>query len=145
MRKLIWIVAFGITAISALAPAYAEIRVSKEDATKPYLFDVTKKDPAIRKALTALFKGEKLPDWTAEILSGGNYVAGTQRVVEAPIAGAFVYDACMPHDCFDNRLEILITADKTRAFGLLKEDGKSRFLGKPDQDVGAILKSVQPQ
>jgi hypothetical protein len=51
----------------------------------------------------------------------------------------------MPHDCFDNRLEILITADKARAFGLLRENGKSRFLGKPDQDVSAILKSVQPQ
>ncbi len=141
MRRPIWIAFFCLAAL----PALAEIKLGKEDASKPYLFDVTKKDAAVRQALAALFKGEKLAPWAGQILSGGNYVAGAPRAVEAPITGATVYSACMPHDCFDNRLEILITADKAHAFGLLRENGKSRFLGKPDQDVSAILKSVQPQ
>lgn len=87
MRRPIWIAFFCLAAL----PALAEIKLGKEDASKPYLFDVTKKDAAVRQALAALFKGEKLAPWAGQILSGGNYVAGAPRAVEAPITGATVY------------------------------------------------------
>lgn len=127
----------------AATPALAQIHISDGDVDKPYLFDVVKTDPAVRTALTRLFKAEKgLPKWVTGIPAGGPYVASAPQAVTGSAGRFTLYNACKQHDCGDNQLYILVAPDGSQAWGLLDERGKVRFLGQPDAARREVLSAA---
>lgn len=133
--------------IRALAAAAIATLIILPAAAEDYLFDALKK-PANKKAWATMMKGVKdLPPWIAQISKGGNYV-GT------PVTNATVgdgtdiytfYRACKAHDCADNKLEVVFTADGSRAFAVLViPDKPPRWFGAPDATMQAALtKAIQ--
>ena len=138
MKRTLSAMALCLLATSVSA---ADLRIGEGDVSQPYLFDAIKQ-PAIRKPIEQLLTGKTLPDWTAAILSGGAYVAGAPRTVETVMPGATAYTACMQHDCHDNAMAILVTGDRRKAFAIIREGSRIRFIGAPDRTAESILKTV---
>ena len=108
-------------------------------AAEPYLFDLLKQRP-YRQAWDKMFEGEpRIPGWL--IRFSRVYDGPAQPSRELVIGGARyrLADVCQPHDCGDNSLVVLFSPGAQRAWGLLKEDGRRRFLGKPDEAVRRVL------
>lgn len=136
-----------ILLIACLVPALAgaaEVRIGPGEVSNPYLF-AAMRDAKTRQPVVALLSAQSLPAWTKAIVNGGNYVAGPSRAVLSPMAGATVYNACKPHDCGYNNIQILVTADKKRAYALLQIDNRQIFLGAPDDVAKAVLKAAKAE
>ena len=94
-----------------------------------YIFD-TLKHPAYRKAWAKLLAGEKdLPDW----VRSGNVTATPAVVINTDGVEYEFHNACKPHDCGGNTLEVMFSEGGAQAWGLLALESRApRFLGKPD-------------
>lgn len=115
-------------------------------AAEAYIFDLKKTNPrmmpAFRKIVPANLKS--LP-WIADL-------DGVSIPVET-LAGAgarrFLGMVCQPHDCGDNKLAFLLSADGSRAVALLKSrnrtSGRELVLGSPDDAELALLRRAIAQ
>ena len=123
-----------LCAACSLAAAAAEI----------YLADAIKK-PAYARALTTLLRGSgDLPEWTKQVVKPrGDYV-GTP-VTTATIDGTRyeLFQACQPHACGDNQLEVMFAPTGAQAWAALVVDGKPIvWLGAPSLEQQKALKDA---
>ena len=115
------------------------------DAEGAYLFDILKA-PTFHKAYVTLMAREKhLPSWLHEITSKGNFVATPETDLSIGGIDYRLFHACKAHDCAGHELEVMFSADGSRAFALLIDSGKPpRWLGHPDpQQQAALRKAMQ--
>jgi len=131
-RFLLAVVLLGISPCWAQAPE------------GPYLPALMKQEPAYLAAWKSMVKGEKLSAWVNTFTKTQGAVA--TPVKKIPVAGQSYTLGwiCEPHNCGGNEVYVLFTPDAGQAWGLLIDDGKRRWLGKPDAAVqAAILSGVQ--
>lgn len=97
------------------------------------LSDLMKK-PAYRKAYLAMIAGAKdLPFWLDEITGGENYVTAPGDRVTIGGTIYVLFNACQPHECDVNALEVMFSPGGAPAYALLLEDGQpKRWLGNPN-------------
>ncbi|HTJ03652.1 MAG TPA: Ivy family c-type lysozyme inhibitor [Methylovirgula sp.] len=109
-------------------------------AANPYLFDLMKQ-PAYRKAYLAMMKGAKdLPFWLDQITGKEDYVTAPADIVTIAGTSYFLVNACQPHECDTNAIEVLFSAGGAHAYALLIEDGKpNRWFGNPNAAQQAEL------
>lgn len=109
-------------------------------AANPYLFDLMKQ-PAYRKAYLAMMKGAKdLPFWLGQITGKEDYVTAPSDTVTIGGETYFLVNACQPHECDTNSIEVLFAPGGARAYALLIEDGKPRrWFGNPNAAQQAEL------
>ncbi|MBL8567976.1 MAG: hypothetical protein JNK84_02720 [Phreatobacter sp.] len=121
------IVAGLVAAIVALgAPA----RLSAQ-SDQPYLFDLLKR-PAFKDSWDNLFRRNRNVDrWVHVFGGGGNGVSGPAELVAADGRRFLSTDVCKPHDCADNQLFVLFTADGSRAWATLRHKDFVQWFGNP--------------
>ena len=98
-----------------------------------YLFDVLKK-PKYRGAWNAMMKGwAGAPAWLTAFSRSGDGVAtpGTTAVVSGVTFE--LYDVCKPHDCADNKFEVMFEPGGGRARGLLTTPNAKTYFGDPSE------------
>jgi Inhibitor of vertebrate lysozyme (Ivy) len=135
MRQLRWALILVCAACSIAA------------AADTYLGDAIK-TPSYSRALTNLLKGSgNLPSWNRQVLSTrGDYVGSTVDYVTVEGTRYELYNACKPHDCGDNALEVMFAPNGAQAWGALKVNGESiSYLGAPSPAQQSVLKgALQP-
>lgn len=116
-------VAFGAALLlGALVSAPASAQQGR------YLFDVVKREPyrGAYAALTAPMIAAQ--PWMDK--AGGVASPGTTLRIDG--AAYQLYSLCKPHDCGDNMLMVLFSADGRRAVGAFRTPEGTRYLGAPD-------------
>ncbi|MFK8249981.1 Ivy family c-type lysozyme inhibitor [Ancylobacter terrae] len=93
-----------------------------------YLFDVVKAAPyrdSYERLVAPLRK-------TARWVVGAQGVGGASVNVNVDGRAFEVFSLCQPHDCHDNRLAVLFSADARQAYGAFRTPKGTTYLGKPD-------------
>ena len=106
-----------------------------------YLFDVLATSRVHRETLIALFRTEKgVPSWVRNIPGGKSFVSSPSEEVEIEGVSMQVFHVCKPHDCSDNSIHILFTADGASAWARLYQKGaQDRYFGNPSAAQRAPL------
>lgn len=113
---------------------------SAKGAEGPYLFDLMKK-PAYRMAWDGMLKGAKPPAWISVFRRTGNGVATPSTNTTIAGRNYELAHVCKPHDCGDNRFQVLFAAGGSQAWGALLEGGKQpRFFGGPSPEQRDALR-----
>jgi hypothetical protein len=109
-------------------------------AAGPFLFDVMKQ-PAYRKAYLAIFAGAKdLPPWLKEITGKSDYVTAPADKVTIGGVTYLLFNACKPHGCDTDALEVMFGPGGAPAYALLIEGEKpKRWFGNPNVEQQAVL------
>ncbi|BAQ18739.1 Ivy family c-type lysozyme inhibitor [Methyloceanibacter caenitepidi] len=109
---------------------------------EPYLPDLMEQQPAYLEAWKAMVAGEKLPAWVNTFTKTQGAVAAPVKTI--PVAGQpyTLGWICEPHNCGGNEVYALFAPDARQAWGLLIDDGKRRWLGKPDAAVQAAIQNA---
>ena len=125
----------GMVALAAPAMALAQ--------ASPYLTDVLKK-PTYRTAWNQLLASSKpTPSWLTTFTKTSNGVVTPAQPVTIAGQRYEAYSVCKPHDCADNRLEVIFSPGGQQVWGVLIVDaGKPRFLGSPDAAITAALNQI---
>jgi hypothetical protein len=115
-------------------------------AAEPYIFELKKLHPGMMPAFRKIVPANlKTMPWISEL-------AGVSLPVET-LDGAdgrrFLGMVCQPHDCGDNKLSFLLSADGGRAVGLLKSQtwthGRESAFGNPNDAELALLRRAIAQ
>ena len=112
-----------------------------------YLTDAIK-TPSYLHALTNLLKGvPSLPPWTKQVLkTTGDYVGAPVDYLTVDGTKYTLFNACKPHDCSNNALELMFTPNGTQAWGAIVIDGNSViYLGAPSAAQQSVLKAPLQQ
>lgn len=109
-------------------------------AAGPFLFDVMKQPP-YRKAYLAIFAGAKdLPPWLKQITGKSDYVTAPADKVTLGGITYLLFNACKPHGCDTNALEVMFGPGGAPAYALLIEGEKpKRWFGNPNAEQQAVL------
>lgn len=94
-----------------------------------------------------MFTGERnLEPWLARYIKGGNGV-DTPREIRCFGKSTYeLYKVCEPHNCSGNFIYVLFAKKGAQAWGLFtKDDGASRFFGKPDDGIKSTLRSIEKE
>ncbi len=131
-----------IRLVSATALLLAPARSGAQ--TAPYLTEVLKK-PAYRTAWTQLLASSKpTPSWLTTFTKTSNGVETPSTPVTVAGQTYEAYSVCKPHDCSDNRLEVIYAPGGQQAWGILIVNaGKPRYLGSPDAAMTSALNQIQ--
>ena len=110
----------------------------------PYLFDVLKK-PKYRGAWNAMMKGwAGAPAWLTAFSKSGDGVATPGMVAVVGEVTFEFYDVCKPHDCADNKFEVMFEKGGGRARGVLVTPNAKTFFGDPsDAEKAALAKALE--
>ena len=108
-----------------------------------YLFDVLKK-PKYRGAWNAMMKGwAGAPAWLQIFARSGDGVATPGTVAVVGDMTFEFYDVCKPHDCADNKFEVMFEKGGGRARGVLVTPNARTFFGDPsDAEKAALAKAA---
>jgi hypothetical protein len=107
-----------------------------------YLFDLLKK-PGYRQGWNGMMNIAKPPQWLAAFGRSGNGVATPSTSIVIDGVRHELGHVCKPHDCGDNRFQVLFTPGGARAWGLLQEAGKPpRYFGDPAPAQRAALQKA---
>jgi len=121
----------------AIAPPGAD--PARGQPTGLYLFDLLKR-PAFRQSWDRLFDGATgLDPWIRRFSRGGNGVAGPSQPEQAGGRRYVSADVCKPHDCGDNQLYVLFTADGARAWAVLRTPRGAQWFGAPGDAERTLL------
>jgi len=132
---------FLIRSVIALACVSASAVASAAPA--PYLFQVLKKQPYRAAWEELLAQAKPVPKWLAVFSRTYNGVATPMEPLTLAGSAYEAYSVCKPHDCFNNRLEVIFTARGERAWGALVEDGKpARIIGPPNPAIAGALNQI---
>lgn len=127
MRKTPLSILIGTSLVLIAASATAE----------QYLFDIANKAP-YKQAYAEMLS---FPSWVSK-------AQGTASPVKEVMADGKTFTVghmCKPHDCADNQLSVVFSADGKKSWGLLatrSADGKAfskQLLGNPDSVVEGLL------
>lgn len=122
-KSLVWVVIVALGLLGAPA-ALAQ-------PAQPYLFDLLKR-PAFKASWDRLFlRNRNVDRWVHVFGGGGNGVSGPAEPVAADGRQFLSTDVCKPHDCADNRLYVLFTADGSQAWAALRHKDFVQWLGAP--------------
>jgi len=104
-----------------------------------YLFDVLKR-PKYRGAWNAMMKGwAGVPAWLVEFSKTSDGVATPGTAAEVGGKPFEFYGVCKPHDCADNKFEVMFEKGGGRARGILTTPNARTFFGDPNDDEKAAL------
>ncbi len=107
--------------------------------TQPYLHDILRR-PAFKESWNRLFRRNRNIDrWVHVFGGGGPGVAGPAEPVTAGGRSYLSTDVCKPHDCADNQLFVLFTADGTQAWAALRHKDFVQWLGNPGPAERGLL------
>lgn len=111
--------------------------IAASATAEQYLFDIANKAP-YKQAYAEMLS---FPSWVSK-------AQGTASPVKEVMADGKTFTVghmCKPHDCADNQLSVVFSADGKKSWGLLatrSADGKAfskRLLGNPDSVVEGLL------
>ena len=110
----------------------------------PYLFDELKK-PKYRGAWNAMMKGwAGAPAWLQTFAKGGNGVASPGTTADVGGTTFEFFFVCQPHNCGDNKFEVMFEKGGGRARGMLVTPNAKTFFGDPsDAEKAALAKAAE--
>jgi hypothetical protein len=129
---------------SALALALLIASPALAQQMAPYLTDILEQ-PAHRASFNSLVAASKPPSWLKTFTKTGHGVNGPAKHVSIAGASYSLFFVCKPHDCGDNKMNVLFSSDGTHAWGAIIERRKGpRFLGSPDAGQrDALMKDLR--
>lgn len=109
-----------------------------------YLTDVIK-NPSYSRALTNLLKNSlNLPSWTKQVFNPlGHYVGSPAIYATVDGTKYELFFTCKPHDCSDDKLEVMFSPNAAQAWGAIVVNGKPiAYLGAPSPAQQSALKAA---
>ncbi len=107
-------------------------------ALDPYLTELLKQRQ-YREAWNAMLESsDSVPGWLVQFTRTSNGVDVPTQAVSIAGSSFRMGEVCKPHDCPDNKLTVVLKRGGP-AWGLLRDGGRPRWLGRPDPGVQAIL------
>ena len=86
-----------------------------------------------------MLKGAVLPPWLAEFSRSYNGVTAPAEFVTVKGRHYEIFPLCKPHDCGDNKFEVMFERGGGRARGLLVTPDAKTFFGDPSESEKAEL------